>query len=401
MIALAHRVDPARVGMTSPSLLCADLGASRLLAHQGGRRLYLLDPPAALLWDLHASGQQPAALANLVAAHFGLALETAHTQVLGLIAGWRQAGLLAGSTIPSDFQSRATVAASTTPVPPERGAHAWQLTVADRAIRLSCEAPAFANNLDIWLGPLGVGMGAPHAATHCLDLRGNPSAWRLDLDGMQRAAGQTHDEALVATIQALVDMSCRPDERLLVLHGAGLVDPQGRGLLLVAPGGSGKSTLTAALNTLGWSLLSDDVVPVTPDGDLLGLGLPLCLKAGSWSVLADYRPDLAQAPTLQRYGQAVRFLPPRGRPVTGPVPASLLLFPRFDPQAAPQLESLTPEQALQEIITAEAVIRDLNQAKLEGLARWVEALPAVRVRYKDLNAALAALRTLVPTAPPA
>jgi hypothetical protein len=54
-------------------------------------------------------------------------------------------------------------------------------------------------------------------------------------------------------------------------------------------------------------------------------------------------------------------------------------------------------QALRGIISAEAVIRDLTQVKLEGLARWIEALPAFALTYPDLATGLrqvaACLRT--------
>jgi hypothetical protein len=52
------------------------------------------------------------------------------------------------------------------------------------------------------------------------------------------------------------------------LHAAGVVSRQGRGLLLVGPPGSGKSTLTLGLLRQGWGVLSDDAVllRVQPDG---------------------------------------------------------------------------------------------------------------------------------------
>jgi hypothetical protein len=169
--------------------------------------------------------------------------------------------------------------------------------------------------------------------------------------------------------------------------------------LLIAPGGSGKTTLAAALDAMGYGLLSDDVVPVTPDGDLLGLGLPLCLKPGSWPVLGPYRPDMDQAPVVQHYGQTVRFLPPRTPALARPVTPALLLLTRYRPATAPQAVPLTPEQALQGILAAEAVIRDLSQTKLDVLARWVSTVPAFTLTYPDLNSGLALVQTLLETPP--
>ncbi len=124
----------------------------------------------------------------------------------------------------------------------------------------------------------------------------------------------------------------------------------------------------------------------------MALGLPLCLKPGSWSVLAGCRPDLAQAPVVQRCGQAVRLLPPTGRPVMGPPTPAPFLFPRYRPGEAPRCEPLSPERALQGLIEAEAVIRDLTQAKLDALVRWVSAVPAYALTYPDLGSALQLVR---------
>ena len=44
------------------------------------------------------------------------------------------------------------------------------------------------------------------------------------------------------------------------LHGAGVVSPEGVGVLIVGPSGSGKSTLTIGLIRQGWSYLSDDAL---------------------------------------------------------------------------------------------------------------------------------------------
>jgi len=70
-----------------------------------------------------------------------------------------------------------------------------------------------------------------------------------------------------------------------VLHAAGLVARDGFGVVLIGRSGAGKTTLAAALNAVDYALLGDDVVPVTPEGLLVGLGMSPCLKEGSWSVL--------------------------------------------------------------------------------------------------------------------
>ncbi|MCU0842534.1 MAG: hypothetical protein MUC79_12570 [Thiobacillaceae bacterium] len=366
-------------------MLTTALGASRLLARPGERRQWLLDAASAALWDLHAAGWAADPLADLLTERFGLPPADARAQVAAQYAHWQRAGLLDRATPPDLRLARPDdpvwPAPRRRPGPPG----AWSLAAADRRVALQVAATDLRATLHDWFGP-------PRAAgpvDHALALQGPAAGWRLTLDDATRASGSDADAARVAVVSALTDLGCRPAERLLVVHGAGLVQPDGHGLLLVAPGGSGKSTLAAALDAAGFGLLSDDVVPVTLDGDLLGLGLPLCLKAGSWPVLAARRPDLAQAPTVQRFGQPVRCLPARTPAPPRPVTPARLVLIRWRPDAPLQAEPLGPEAALQGLVTAEAVCRDLTQAKLSALARWLEGLPAWRLTYPDLDQARA------------
>ena len=379
-------------------IIATALEQSRLLARPGDRRLCLLDASASALWDLHAAGVAPERMIGLLVERFSLSPELARDQVTALVADWRLAGLLdtAGET-PADWRL-GTPYEPVWPAPgphaPERGAQT--LRVADRRVGLRCEEAAMRQRLGWMLAPEPV-PEEPVCVDHDLRLHVTGADWRLARDGDIVEIGQGFDAALVSTITALANLGCRAAERLIVLHGAGLVAPGGQGLLLIAPGGSGKTTLAAALNAAGFELLSDDVVPVTLAGELLGLNLPLCLKPGSWPVLTTCRPDLAQAPVVRRFGQRVRFLPARGPAVTQPVRPVCLLLPRHAPTEAAQVAPLSPVQALQGLIGAEAVLRNLTQAKLDGLARWIEVLPAFALTYPDLATGLdqvaACLRT--------
>ncbi len=375
-------------------MLHTTLGNARLLARPADRRLWLLAAGPAALWDLHAAGWAPAPLAELLTVRFGLAPDAAQAYLYELHAQWQAVGLLAeGTTAGRPFAPIEPVPSLPPPVAALPPPGAWHLSLADRAVSLAVADAALHARLAPLLASL---MGTrPTLTGDQLVVQGEAAHWTLTGNGVDLETGQGLDAAEVAIMTTLTEWGCRPRERLLVVHGAGLVAPDGRGLLLIAPGGSGKSTLAAALNAAGYGLLSDDVVPVTPAGALLGLGLPLCLKAGSWPVLAGLRPELANAPAVLRGGQTVRFLPPHGRPATGPLAPALLVFPRYRPGHRPYRESLSPEQALQGLVEAEAVIRDLDQAKLEALARWVSAVPAAAVAYPDLASGLALVQGLV------
>lgn len=383
-------------------MLHTPLGANRLLASPERGCLWLLDSGTAAIWDLYVDGWSGESLVELLVECLGVTPSAACTYLDEVLAQWRDAGLLV-DTEAHQYLPRMEILPSlplpgATPVP--QGA--WRLCLADRVVHLAISNPGLYTVFESLLAPLV----APPLATEdspstlalpddWLAVQGDAAHWTLIMNGVRLKAGQGYDAILMETLTILTELGCRTPERMLVVHGAGLVAPDGRSLLLIAPGGSGKSTLTAALNAVGYGVLSDDVVPVTMDGALLGLGLPLCLKAGSWPILAAYRPNLGQAPVVRRFGQAVRYLPSFGPAVTGPFKPARLLFTHFCPSQPPCCEPLSPEQVLQGLIKAEVIIRDLTQTKLEALATWVSATPAYHVTYPDLDSGLMLVQAIL------
>jgi hypothetical protein len=68
---------------------------------------------------------------------------------------------------------------------------------------------------------------------------------------------------------------------LVHLHAGATVSPSGQVLVIVGTGGSGKSTLTAALVAAGHGYLGDDVVLVAPGGVLFAFPRPFHLSPAS------------------------------------------------------------------------------------------------------------------------
>lgn len=377
----------------------ATLNGHRLLARPGDWRLWLLNAEAACLWDWRQSGLSGGAMAGRISHENGPDLTTARRQVRAVLTDWRQSGLL-GQPVradPSETEWRLVDPTSTTWLP-----GTVPLQLADQTLGLWLE-PAF----DAYYGADLLTMvqaacrhdDRQHAPSGpLLSLRGSIDDWVLYANDHVLEHGRGRDAALLAVLRELTEHACRAADRLLVVHGAGLVGPDGSGLLLIGPGGSGKTTLAAALNAQGWPLLHDDVVPVNLDGRLLGLALPLTLKVGSWPILHPLRPDLIETPILQRLGQPVRLLLPRGQPPAESIATGALIFPRYQPGTPAQLQRLSPEAALQGLIEAEAVIRCLTQDKLERLARWLESAPAWSLTYPDLASGLAGVRAIQPQA---
>jgi hypothetical protein len=112
-------------------------------------------------------------------------------------------------------------------------------------------------------------------------------------------------------------------------------------------------------------------------------------------VLQALRPDLNQIPNRQRLGQPVRYLPPLGLTPSKPIARGGFVFPRYQPGKPTQSQRLSPEAALQGLIDAEAVIRQLTQDKLQRLASWLESAPAWSLTYPDLASGMAGVRQIL------
>ncbi|MEI6544208.1 MAG: PqqD family peptide modification chaperone [Methylococcales bacterium] len=378
-------------------ILQTKLGTGLVLAQPGGDSVHLLNGSAAELWQLYQISDDEVDAQSLIQkliVDYGLSKEVASSHVEALLLDWQQNGLVKASLeqpYNPFVHERDWVVV---PAFPDT-VRSMTLTVklADLCFGLDIEDAQLTQRFKVLLSSVLV-VDSERLA-HQLVLTGNAIQWVLSINEQPEATGQGLENALTNVLHTLIDLACQAEERLLVIHGAGLRLPNNRGLLLIAPGGSGKTTLATALNAQGYGLLSDDVVPVTMMGELLGLGTPICLKSGSWPIITPYRPDITSTQSLERYDQTVRYLPPLGNGHDDPIPLGLLLFPSYQPGSVSHCKALSPEEAFQYIIEAEAVIRNLTQAKLDALANWVSSVPAYALSYPDLDSALALVQQQV------
>jgi hypothetical protein len=346
------------------------------------------------LWELWSANPDSQSFTRDVGAALRLPTGQAETIAEQVVAEWRMAGL-------QDRHEPESIAdAEEWVIEPEPAVEpGMSITSGDHLVigRIPLRLEVEDHDLRHRLLPQFAGLTIPQTRDwprFRLRVTGRADQWNLDATGRTPRTGGDLDGLVVGLWQALVDLACRAEERLLVIHGAGLVDSQGGGVLLIAPGGSGKTTLAAALNACGWPLLNDDVVPVSIDGRLVPLKSPICLKTGSWPVLASRRPKLWDQPVIQRLGQAVRYLAPVGEPPASAVLPRCLLFPSYRPGVPAGVTRLNPELALQGIVQAEAVIRGLTQQKLSRLANWVASMPAWSFHYPDLDSGLACVHSI-------
>jgi hypothetical protein len=190
-------------------------------------------------------------------------------------------------------------------------------------------------------------------------------------------------------------VACWSGDRLLTLHAAGLALPDGRALALLGESGSGKTTLAAALCAEGHALLSDDVLPVLPDGRVLGLQSRLCLKQGSWPVVDGFLPARRVSPQIDWFGRPACLVSPPTVHRGEPLPLGVAILPTYSPAAVPRCEPVDPVTLLRRIVETRAILAPLDQGRLELLLNWVARIPAYRIEYPDLASGLRLVRKLV------
>jgi HprK-related kinase A len=189
--------------------------------------------------------------------------------------------------------------------------------------------------------------------------------------------------------------------RYLMIHAA-VMERGGQALILPAPPGSGKSTLTAALvGRGGWRLLSDELTLLRlEDGLLIPNPRPVSLKNESIDVIRHYLPDAVLSPPVTGTikGTVALMRPPTASVLLGEqtaVPA-WVVFPRYETGAATELTPLPPAQAFMELADNAFNYTLLAQRGFHAMGHLIDRVQAYRFRYSALDEALDRMSRLAP-----
>ena len=195
----------------------------------------------------------------------------------------------------------------------------------------------------------------------------------------------------------------------LLLH-AGVLEREGKALILPAAPGSGKSTLTAALCLRGWRLLSDEFGAYDPDlGAFRPVLKPVALKNQSIDVIREFEPGAELGPTFPktRKGTVAHLAPPLRAVQRRHEPArpGLLVLPRWQQDSPTQLERLPAQTAFSAVAFHAFNYAVTGAAGFRAAVRLARECPAWRLVYSDLDDALRQLdrlwtEALVPAAAP-
>ncbi|MBI4580278.1 MAG: hypothetical protein HY718_11285 [Planctomycetes bacterium] len=172
------------------------------------------------------------------------------------------------------------------------------------------------------------------------------------------------------------------------IHAAS-VSHQGVGVILAGSPGQGKSTLAAGMLARGWSYLSDEFALIDPDTrHLEPFPKAICIKAGSFATLLEQGLPLDLKRVLHKgHKGPVSLLDPaavRPNAVGPPCPVGLIVFPRYDPHAAPAIEPMSRAQAVFELIQVSFNFSKFRDRGFDLLAAVARKAQCVRLRSGDL-----------------
>jgi hypothetical protein len=374
-----------------------------VLFSEAGQELHLLNPTAAVIWSLLEEGcDEPAIITALQETH-GLDVARAREYVSMALADWREKGFLGDAVTPSGSGSTRDAAL---PVkgPPWTG----EATHHERHYRLLSSHIAIRFSSDAQVRVV-------HPVLEHLEAGGNrvaPTPTRIDIiesgdrllvyRDQEFFAESRGIDALAPVVKSLVWVTVLRDHAYFLDIHAGVVSDGTQCVVLPAPPGSGKSTLTASLVHAGFEFFSDEIA-LLQDATLHVFPVPLaiCIKDAGIDALADRFPQVRTLPLHRRGdGKRVAYLSPpaQRRPSTEhPRPVRALVFPHFARGASTSLEPLPRAQALQRLMSQCMVVAEpLTVDRVETLVRWVAGVPCYALEYGSTDGAIDAMTSVFP-----
>ncbi len=364
---------------------CVAFGEGVLAHNRLTAALCALNGIGGFVLNEHLAGQSPQQIAADLADLFGIKKNDVEQDVAALEAEWREASLIvdaepAGfgeeeSQPPvADFQCDLTIACNGAPV------------------RLRCEEPYLAGLLQAVAAPAVYPDGGSNAVIDVLYRNEVYTGW---LDGQIKWSCSDRALARHWALRDTIAASLQAVPPAAIFHASG-ISLGGDGVVMAALSGSGKTTLASGLIASGGKLISDDLLPLCADGERLApLPFALSVKSGSWPIVGSHFPVLQDSTVFGNRKLQIRyFWPGEAHAEKNPVPARLIVLPRWDRQAKAETTALSPDEAIALLIeTGTRLVA--SEGALAAFARFGENVPAYSITYPDLDAGIGLVKALL------
>ena len=192
-------------------------------------------------------------------------------------------------------------------------------------------------------------------------------------------------EACLRQLTSVVNEYAMWTHSCAAFHAGAVRSPEGELMLLPAPSGNGKSTLTGAFVAAGWDYLGDEAIGVRP-GSGVAVGYPkrLAIDASSRTVLNLPESDTGDLDPAEIRADVVRL----GGDV-GPI--SRVVLPTYQEGAEVTLQRLEPHEAVVELLANTLNLARAGQTALDAICDLAATVPVERLIHGDANRAVASI----------
>jgi hypothetical protein len=364
------------------------------------QELHLLNTTGAVIWSLFEAGETQASAARALSQLCTVDAQTAAAYVEAAVADWTRKQLLDSSLKQRVAQSNVAQKQG----PPwralDRVADERCYRILGMTLRMRFSSAEQARLVHPVLEHLACeAQGATPVEVDVVASDGRLAVYRdrVYFDGCNEL------RELAPVVKSLVWQSAVSNHDYFLDIHAGVVGDEQRCLLLPAPPGSGKSTLTASLVHAGFSYYSDEVALLEDATlDVFPVPLALCVKSTGIAVLEHKFPILRALPSHHRAdGKDVTYMPlPRERCPSGDRarPAIALIFPRYVASAPAALTPLAKAAALKRLLDECMVVpKGLDVQSVEALVQWISKIPCHDLVYGSADEAVHAIVPLFTT----
>jgi hypothetical protein len=174
------------------------------------------------------------------------------------------------------------------------------------------------------------------------------------------------------------------DDWMGVFHASAVTDGYGA-LLFIAPPGSGKSTIAALMLANGYTILSDDFVPVALDEpEVCSFPAAISVKSTSLAFMKELFPALPDPDNDSNDPSQIyeTYMPlPETGALYSSVKAKAIIFVQYDQKVKYNLTRITNTEAMNDFLPQAWIAN--NPVAAERFMNWYFKLPIYSLRYSD------------------
>lgn len=248
--------------------------------------------------------------------------------------------------------------------------------VIDRRIAFRSDDAGLVERVDRMLGD-----SVDEPATRFFDLVGGDDSGEITLYAADRWRFPSEGR-LLRQLPTVLNDDGSHTHGAAVIHSGVVRTPDGRIIVMAAPPGAGKSTLTAALIAAGCDYLGDESIGVRPDGTVLGYPKPLTLGAESRRALGLDETDFPHTDVEELRGDVER--------VVEAAAVDEILLVRYDPDHTGMMSDrpLEPVAALEAVLANVLNLARAGEEGLEAVCNLVESVPVVPFTHPGVDEAV-------------